>query len=166
MSFTYSTARMKMNLVLLLSVGSVASFHHSFIKSPVCIHQSQQRLRPIWSATLGSATVQLPKVERDEENIGAWVPVHAVSSLQGLGPQQITIMGMEMVVWEGLNGTWSVMTDACPHRLAPLSQGRVDPETGCIECPYHGWQFDTEGDRKSTRLNSSHPSISRMPSSA
>ena len=134
-----------MNLVLLLSVGSVASFHHSFIKSPVCIHQSQQRLRPIWSATLGSATVQLPKVERDEENIGAWVPVHAVSSLQGLGPQQITIMGMEMVVWEGLNGTWSVMTDACPHRLAPLSQGRVDPETGCIECPYHGWQFDTEG---------------------
>ena len=26
--------------------------------------------------------------------------------------------------------------DLCPHRLAPLSQGRVDPLTGCIECPY------------------------------
>ena len=37
------------------------------------------------------------------------------------------------------------MADACSHRLAPLSQGRVDPETGCIECPYHGWQFRTDG---------------------
>lgn len=40
---------------------------------------------------------------------------------------------------------WSVMSDACPHRLAPLSQGRVDPDTGCLECPYHGWQFSVDG---------------------
>lgn len=37
------------------------------------------------------------------------------------------------------------MSDACPHRLAPLSQGRIDPLSGCIECPYHGQQFDTAG---------------------
>jgi phenylpropionate dioxygenase-like ring-hydroxylating dioxygenase large terminal subunit len=37
------------------------------------------------------------------------------------------------------------LIDACPHRLAPLSQGRVDPVTGCIECPYHGWAFDADG---------------------
>jgi pheophorbide a oxygenase len=30
--------------------------------------------------------------------------------------------------------------DACPHRLAPLSEGRID-EQGQIECPYHGWTF-------------------------
>ena len=37
------------------------------------------------------------------------------------------------------------MSDVCPHRLAPLSQGRVDPQSGCIECPYHGWQFAVDG---------------------
>ena len=31
--------------------------------------------------------------------------------------------------------------DSCPHRLVPLSEGRV-AESGCIECPYHGWQFN------------------------
>ena len=40
------------------------------------------------------------------------------------------------------------MVDACPHRLAPLSQGRIDPDSGCIECPYHGWAFDTDGTLK------------------
>jgi phenylpropionate dioxygenase-like ring-hydroxylating dioxygenase large terminal subunit len=29
-----------------------------------------------------------------------------------------------------------------------LSQGRVDPQTGCIECPYHGWQFNSTGTYK------------------
>ena len=29
--------------------------------------------------------------------------------------------------------------------LAPLSQGRVDGATGCLECPYHGWQFAADG---------------------
>jgi len=79
-----------------------------------------------------------------EEGIGAWIPIASASALKGLGPERIEVMGLELVVWEG-NGTWSVMSDACPHRLAPLSQGRVDPETKCIECPYHGWKFDTNG---------------------
>jgi phenylpropionate dioxygenase-like ring-hydroxylating dioxygenase large terminal subunit len=37
------------------------------------------------------------------------------------------------------------MLDECPHRLAPLSQGRVDRTTNCIECPCHGWQFHANG---------------------
>ena len=37
------------------------------------------------------------------------------------------------------------MKDVCPHRLAPLSEGRIDSSTGCIECPYHGWQFAASG---------------------
>lgn len=80
-----------------------------------------------------------------DQPLGAWIPIGSVSTLEGLGPQQVMVMGVNMVVWEDFNGVWSVMTDACPHRLAPLSQGRVDPETNCIECPYHGWQFDVEG---------------------
>jgi phenylpropionate dioxygenase-like ring-hydroxylating dioxygenase large terminal subunit len=33
--------------------------------------------------------------------------------------------------------------DRCPHRHAPLSQGRVI--NGTLQCPYHGWRFDEQG---------------------
>ena len=26
-----------------------------------------------------------------------------------------------------------VMSDACPHRLAPLSEGRIEPTTKCLQ---------------------------------
>ncbi|MEO1183133.1 MAG: Rieske 2Fe-2S domain-containing protein, partial [Cyanobacteria bacterium J06636_28] len=32
----------------------------------------------------------------------------------------------------------------CPHRLAPLSEGRIN-EAGQLECPYHGWAFSGAG---------------------
>merc|ERR1719215_317146 len=65
----------------------------------------------------------------------------------------IEIAGRNYVVWEReveaattktTTSQWSVLEDVCPHRLAPLSQGRVS-ESGCIECPYHGWAFDLDG---------------------
>ena len=44
------------------------------------------------------------------------------------------------------------MHDQCPHRLAPLSDGRLtsDPETGKarLECSYHGWQFSGAEDAR------------------
>lgn len=74
-------------------------------------------------------------------SLGAWMPLGSASSLTGLGPTQIRVCGIDLAVWH----KWSALVDACPHRLAPLSQGRVDPKSGCIECPYHGWSFDADG---------------------
>ena len=34
--------------------------------------------------------------------------------------------------------------DRCPHRLAPLSEGRID-SSGTLMCSYHGWQFNSSG---------------------
>ncbi|CAH9136057.1 unnamed protein product [Cuscuta epithymum] len=39
------------------------------------------------------------------------------------------------------------MDDACPHRLAPLSEGRID-QWGRLQCVYHGWCFGGSGDCK------------------
>lgn len=69
--------------------------------------------------------------------LGAWLPVGSVAALTGLSPTRVEICGADYAVWEH-EGQWSVLADACPHRLAPLSQGRVDKSSGCIECPYHG----------------------------
>ena len=33
------------------------------------------------------------------------------------------------------------MKNQCPHKLVPLSEGRIN-ENGNIECPYHGWSFN------------------------
>ena len=30
-------------------------------------------------------------------------------------------------------------------RLAPLSQGRIEPSDGTLQCSYHGWRFDGSG---------------------
>lgn len=82
--------------------------------------------------------------EDDSPAMGAWVPVGSISCLRGLTPTEIEIMGRKLVVWEA-NRQWSVLVDECPHRMAPLSVGRIDPKTNCIECSYHGWQFDRNG---------------------
>lgn len=50
-----------------------------------------------------------------------------------------------MAVWlHAPSGTWRSFADRCPHRLVPLSEGRVEP-SGRIQCGYHGWEFDGAG---------------------
>ncbi|GBF81034.1 aromatic ring-hydroxylating dioxygenase subunit alpha [Aphanothece sacrum] len=74
-----------------------------------------------------------------------WYPVHYVEDLDKTKPTPFTLLDINLVIWwdEKLN-TWQVFEDKCPHRLAPLSQGRIN-EQGCLECPYHGWAFSGTG---------------------
>jgi len=87
-----------------------------------------------------------PSVEK-EDALGAWIPVASASALEDISPTSVKMFNMDYVVWRNPEeGTFTVQQDACPHRLAPLSQGRVDDDSNCLECPYHGWQFDTSGE--------------------
>mmetsp|Transcript_20669 Transcript_20669/g.31553 ORF Transcript_20669/g.31553 Transcript_20669/m.31553 type:complete len:523 (+) Transcript_20669:201-1769(+) len=106
----------------------------------------------LWTAinSVSSPTETVDATNTDAADVGylgAWIPVGSVSALRDVVPAQIEIMGQKFVVWNNPNNEeeWSVLADVCPHRLAPLSQGRIDPVSGCVECPYHGWQFDTSG---------------------
>lgn len=85
-----------------------------------------------------------PLEDESESSMGAWVPVGSISCLKGLEPTEIECMGLKFAVWRS-GTTWSVVNNECPHRMAPLSLGRVDPKSNCIECSYHGWQFDSTG---------------------
>ncbi|KAI3794964.1 hypothetical protein L1987_37605 [Smallanthus sonchifolius] len=60
----------------------------------------------------------------------------------------IKVLGLDVVVWWDKNeNEWKVFDDRCPHRLAPLSEGRIDP-SGRLQCVYHGWCFGGSGDCK------------------
>lgn len=122
-------------------------------------------LKPLFSIAGDTESDAIEIVsDSEEEGLGAWIPFASISALEGLGPQRITTMNVDFVIWhtpvsdvnqgkrrkekKGENieeVKWICQADACSHRLAPLSQGRIDPGSGCIECPYHGWQFDCDG---------------------
>jgi phenylpropionate dioxygenase-like ring-hydroxylating dioxygenase large terminal subunit len=53
------------------------------------------------------------------------------------------ILGEALVLWRGPDGAPVAQIDRCPHRLAPLSAGRV--EDGRLRCMYHGLLFDPAG---------------------
>jgi phenylpropionate dioxygenase-like ring-hydroxylating dioxygenase large terminal subunit len=53
------------------------------------------------------------------------------------------ILGEALVFWRSAQGQPVASADRCPHRLAPLSAGRV--EDGRLRCMYHGLLFDGGG---------------------
>ncbi|EFJ52180.1 hypothetical protein VOLCADRAFT_120385 [Volvox carteri f. nagariensis] len=55
------------------------------------------------------------------------------------------VLGEQLVVWRHSLRGWVVQRDVCPHRLAPLSEGRLEAAGTRLACAYHGWEFDEEG---------------------
>ncbi len=53
------------------------------------------------------------------------------------------ILGEPLVLFRLENGTVTALVDRCPHRLAPLSKGRL--ENHHLRCMYHGLLFDGTG---------------------
>lgn len=54
------------------------------------------------------------------------------------------LLGTPIVLYRDGSGRAAALLDRCPHRNVPLSLGRV-ADTGRLECPYHGWQFEPNG---------------------
>lgn len=75
----------------------------------------------------------------------AWYPVFYLDDLDQSKPQKFTLLEQDLVIWwDRQADCWRAMADQCPHRLAPLSEGRI-AEDGLLECPYHGWAFTGAG---------------------
>ncbi|RKQ69158.1 phenylpropionate dioxygenase-like ring-hydroxylating dioxygenase large terminal subunit [Litorimonas taeanensis] len=50
------------------------------------------------------------------------------------------IAGEAITIGRDKAGDLFALSDICPHRAAPLSEGQIKNDT--VECPYHGWRFD------------------------
>ncbi|VFQ77813.1 unnamed protein product [Cuscuta campestris] len=84
-----------------------------------------------------------------------WYPVALVEDLDPSLPTPFQLLNREIVLWfDGSSSLWVAMDDKCPHRLAPLSEGRLD-ENGHLQCSYHGWSFDGCG--SCTRIPQASP---------
>ncbi|MCW1988234.1 UNVERIFIED_ORG: vanillate O-demethylase monooxygenase subunit [Sphingomonas sp. R1F5B] len=54
-----------------------------------------------------------------------------------------TVLDIPMVAFRTDAGKMAVLDNRCPHRFAPLSEGKREGDT--IACPYHGLVFNTAG---------------------
>ncbi|KAG2674590.1 hypothetical protein I3760_13G143400 [Carya illinoinensis] len=71
-----------------------------------------------------------------------WYPVSLLEDLDPNLPTPFQLLGRDLVLWFDRSAReWVAFDDKCPHRLAPLSEGRID-EGGNLQCSYHGWSFD------------------------
>lgn len=53
------------------------------------------------------------------------------------------IIEVDVVLFRNLEGKVVALEDVCPHRLLPLSKGKLKGDT--VECGYHGMTFDCSG---------------------
>ena len=64
----------------------------------------------------------------------------------GYTPYATRLFGEPMVIYRDISGNINAVADACPHRSAPMSMGRVGDD-GNLRCFYHGWAFGKDGVR-------------------
>ena len=61
----------------------------------------------------------------------------------GERPVSRSVLGTPLVLFRAGAGEPAALLDRCAHRNLPLSEGRVVGAQ--IECPYHGWRYDRQG---------------------
>ncbi|KAJ9697728.1 hypothetical protein PVL29_007041 [Vitis rotundifolia] len=123
--------------------SSVSSIYGNFSKSKPCTARS---------SASSSEAMDLPRPSHHGEEkfdwFSQWYPVALVCDLDKRKPHSKRVIGLDVVVWWDRNESeWKVFDDACAHRLAPLSEGRID-QWGRLQCVYHGWCFNGSGDCK------------------
>ncbi|BCU71597.1 aromatic ring-hydroxylating oxygenase subunit alpha [Stygiolobus caldivivus] len=73
--------------------------------------------------------------------LNEWIPVSFSDQVKSI--LSVTTLSRDIILWN-YAGRILAFNDLCPHRSAKLSLGKVID--GEIECPYHGWRFDHNGE--------------------
>jgi phenylpropionate dioxygenase-like ring-hydroxylating dioxygenase large terminal subunit len=75
--------------------------------------------------------------------INFWYPVVRSVDL-GQTPQRARVLMHDFVAYRDHQGKAVVLSDTCVHRGGSLAGGKCK-EDGTVQCPYHGWRFNSEG---------------------
>ncbi len=74
-------------------------------------------------------------------------------------PVKVSVLGHDLALFRTSDGTIHAHSDLCVHRGGSLSGGRVVDD--CVECPYHGWRYNSEGRCVSIPANRAGSAIPR-----
>jgi len=72
-----------------------------------------------------------------------WYTILESNEVNSSKPLAVKRMGEKLVLWRDSSGKVTCMHDICPHRRVALSMGQILGD--CLECPFHGFQFDQRG---------------------
>lgn len=76
----------------------------------------------------------------------SWYPVMPISLIDSRKPHHIELLGEDLVLWHD-GEEWRCLNNTCPHRNAPLSEGKImdNGARKTLMCSYHGWKFQGDG---------------------
>ena len=127
---------MKTTVLIILSLCFVSEAWQATHHRPRVSIESSRTVRTATEQVAQSPSVETtPRAEwetfRWREN---WYPIVFTKTTDKKKPTRVELFGDPIVLWfDHVENRWAAMLDRCPHRLAPLSEGRVD-EQGQIEC--------------------------------
>ncbi len=81
--------------------------------------------------------------EFPEKLLHCWHPVAYAEEVPADEPHGVKLLDELLVIWRTADGVPYAMKDLCIHRGTALSLGWIKED--CIVCPYHAWQYDTNG---------------------
>jgi chlorophyllide a oxygenase len=86
-----------------------------------------------------------------------WYPAAFASQLHKDTPVSFDLFGQPWVLFRNKAGEPACVRDECAHRACPLSLGKVID--GNIQCAYHGWQYNQQGQCVSMPSTAACPNI-------
>jgi len=89
-----------------------------------------------------------PYSEEDFQFQLQWYVIAESKILRPNTPYEAKIWGKTYVYWKDRQNQYYAIQNVCNHRGAVLSKGTINQETNCIQCPYHGLEFDGTGTLK------------------
>ncbi|KAI5058325.1 hypothetical protein GOP47_0026495 [Adiantum capillus-veneris] len=122
-------------------------------------HQTQANVsRP----SKGSLNVSGPVKAYSETLRNFWYPVAFSADVDDKTMVPFECFEDPWVIFRGEDGRVGCVQNSCAHRACPLHLGTV--KDGCIQCPYHGWEYATNGEcKKMPSTKFVHVSIRALP---
>jgi 5,5'-dehydrodivanillate O-demethylase len=72
-----------------------------------------------------------------------WHPIAAAVELDRDRTKRVRLLGEDLVLFKDRQGRFGLIQEHCPHRRASFAYGFATHDG--IRCPYHGWEFDAQG---------------------
>ena len=72
-----------------------------------------------------------------------WQPIGAAVEMTDRWTRRVRLLGEDLVLFRYRRGALGLIAEQCPHRRASFYYG-IPTDDG-IRCPYHGWEFNAQG---------------------